>query len=210
MLLIFFRAYSLGGASYTGIEAVSNGLAIMREPRVQTGKRTMVLMATSLAVTAGGILLAYLLLHVEPRGDTPMNALLAEQFSEGWPVAGVVLGQAFVILLLVSEGALLVVAAQTGFLDGPRVMSNMALDSWMPHQFAALSERLTMRNGIYLMGGAALATLIYTKGSVDVLAVMYSINVFLTVSLSNPGMFRPGGNGRAEAPSCANHPTAPS
>src|SRR5262249_34076998 len=114
MLLIFFRAYSLGGASYTGIEAVSNGLAIMREPRVPTGKRTMVLMATSLAVTAGGILLAYLLLHVEPRGDTPMNALLAEKFSEGWRVAGVDLGQAFVILLLVSEGALLVVAAQTG------------------------------------------------------------------------------------------------
>ena len=43
MLLLFLRAYSLGGGTYTGIEAVSNGLQIMREPRVQTGKRTMVL-----------------------------------------------------------------------------------------------------------------------------------------------------------------------
>src|SRR6266568_5714352 len=41
ILLLFVRAYSLGGGTYTGIEAVSNGLQIMREPRVQTGKRTM-------------------------------------------------------------------------------------------------------------------------------------------------------------------------
>ena len=60
--LVFMRAFSLGGGTFTGIEAVSNGLAIMREPRVRTAKRTMLLMATSLAITASGILLAYLLL----------------------------------------------------------------------------------------------------------------------------------------------------
>jgi amino acid transporter len=205
LLLIFFRAYSLGGSSYTGIEAVSNGLAIMREPRVQTGKRTMVLMATSLAVTAGGILLAYQLMHVAPAGDKPMNAILAEAFAGEWHIAGLAVGKAFVVILLVSEGALLFVAAQTGFLDGPRVMSNMALDSWMPHQFAALSERLTMRNGVYLMGGAALATLFYTHGDVDILAVMYSINVFLTFSLSNLGMARLWTRARKKDPSWAKH-----
>lgn len=205
LLLIFFRAYSLGGSSYTGIEAVSNGLALMREPRVQTGKRTMVLMATSLALTAGGILLAYLLLHVEPQGDKPMNALLAEKFADGWQIAGIPMGSAFVITVLVSEGALLFVAAQAGFLDGPRVMSNMALDSWVPHQFAALSERLTMRNGVYLMGGAALVTLFYTHGDVGILVVMYSINVFLTFSLSNLGMSRLWVRARGKDPSWAKH-----
>ena len=64
------RAYSLGGGTYTGIEAVSNGVGMMREPRVQTAKRTMVLMATSLAITAGGILLCYLLVHVHARRRT--------------------------------------------------------------------------------------------------------------------------------------------
>ena len=64
IFLIFIRAYSLGGGTYTGIEAVSNGLQIMREPKVQTGKRTMLYMATSLALTAGGLLLCYLLLDV--------------------------------------------------------------------------------------------------------------------------------------------------
>src|SRR4051794_16020609 len=56
---LFLRAYSLGAGTYTGIEAVSNGLSIMREPRVATAKRTMVYMAVSLAVTAGGIILGY-------------------------------------------------------------------------------------------------------------------------------------------------------
>src|SRR6188768_2234257 len=40
-LALAMRAYSLGGGTYTGIEAVSNGVGIMREPRVQTAKRTM-------------------------------------------------------------------------------------------------------------------------------------------------------------------------
>src|SRR4029079_17909594 len=82
MALIFLRAFALGGGTFTGIEAVSNGLAIMREPRVRTGKNTMVLMATSLAVTAGGILLAYLLLHVDrvPHEGQTLNAVLAEMF----------------------------------------------------------------------------------------------------------------------------------
>lgn len=42
MLAIFLRAFSLGGGMYTGIEAVSNTMQIMQEPKVQTGKRTMV------------------------------------------------------------------------------------------------------------------------------------------------------------------------
>jgi len=52
--------WDLEPGTYTGIEAVSNGLQIMREPRVATGKRTMVYMAVSLALTAGGILVGYL------------------------------------------------------------------------------------------------------------------------------------------------------
>src|SRR6185436_514822 len=55
---------------------------------------------------------------------------------------------------------------------------------------SALSEQLTIRNGIYLMGFSALATLVVTKGNVHELVVMYSINVFLTFTLSNLAMSR--------------------
>jgi amino acid transporter len=179
LLLLLTRAYALGGGTYTGIEAVSNGLPIMREPRVQTAKRTMAYMAGSLAFTATGLLLCYLLWHVAPVEGKTLNAVLVERLAGRLPG-----GAVFVVLTLVSEGALLVVAAQAGFLDGPRVLANMAVDSWVPHRFAALSDRLTTQNGILLMGVASLGALFYTGGDVRHIVVMYSINVFLTFSLS--------------------------
>jgi len=179
MVLLFLHAYSLGGGTYTGIEAVSNGLAIMREPRVTTGRRTMLYMAVSLAFTAGGLIICYLLWNIHTEEGQTMNAVLARAFAGHSFV-----GNAFVIATLASEGALLIVAAQAGFVDGPRVLANMAIDSWMPHRFAALSDRLAAENGIVLMGLASLGALLYTRGSVSHLVVMYSINVFVTFSLS--------------------------
>jgi amino acid transporter len=183
---ILLRAYSMGGGTYTGIEAVSNGVGMLREPRVQTGKRTMFLMAASLAFTAGGILLGYLLVGALPAEGKTMNAVLLESLYGRWGGAG----HALVVLTLFSEAALLVVAAQAGFLDGPRVLSNMALDSWVPHSFSRLSDRLVTQNGVFLMGAAAMATLLYTRGNITTLVVMYSINVFLTFSLTELGMAR--------------------
>ena len=182
LLLLFVHAFSLGGGTYTGIEAVSNGLPIMREPRVQTARRTMLYMSVSLAFTATGLLLCYLLWQLAPVEGKTMNAVLAERVAAGKPLGGT-----FVLATLISEGALLVVAAQAGFIDGPRVLANMAVDSWLPRRFSALSDRLTTQNGILLMGGAALAALLYTRGDVRAIVVMYSINVFLTFSLSMRG-----------------------
>ncbi len=190
LFALFVRAYSMGAGTYTGIEAVSNGIQIMREPKVHTARRTMGYMAVSLAATAGGILLLYLLFHVAPEEGKTMNAVLLERFAGGFSIAGLPLGRWFVVLTLVAEGALLLVAAQAGFIDGPRVMSNMATDSWLPHRFAQLSDRLTMQNGVLLMGGASLVTLVWTRGDILSLVTMYSINVFVTFSLSQAAMLR--------------------
>ncbi|MCE5229267.1 APC family permease [bacterium] len=188
MMALFMRAYSMGAGTYTGIEAVSNGLPIMREPKVQTGKRTMIYMAVSLMFTAGGILICYLLFDVRPHGNDTLNAVLLNNFAGSWRPLNLPVGHAFVVVTLAAETALLLVAAQTGFIDGPRVMGNMALDSWLPRRFTLLSDRLTMQNGVLLMGAAAIATLYYTGGNITQLVTMYSINVFLTFSLSNLGM----------------------
>ncbi|MCJ7487368.1 MAG: APC family permease [Candidatus Aminicenantes bacterium] len=185
MALLFLRAFSLGGGTYTGIEAVSNGLQILREPRVQNGKKTMMYMSVSLALTAGGILVCYVLLGVAPVAGKTLNAVLASEVFGGWSFGGVL-----AIVTLFSEAAILLVAAQAGFVDGPRVMANMATDYWFPHRFASLSSRLTMQNGVLLMGGAAVLLLLYSRGRISTLIVMYSINVFLTFSLSQLGMSR--------------------
>ncbi|MCL4419423.1 APC family permease [Patescibacteria group bacterium] len=187
MLFLVLRAYSMGAGTYTGIEAVSNGLPILREPKVQTGKRTMNYMAFSLAFTVMGLLLAYLIYQVKPQSGKTLNAVLFESITQSWSGNS---GYVFVLITLFSEAVLLVVAAQTGFLGGPRVLANMAQDRWFPTKFAMLSDRLVTQNGIVLMGIAALITMIFTQGSVRFLVVLYSINVFITFLLSQTGMVR--------------------
>jgi amino acid transporter len=188
VILLLLRAFSLGGGTFTGIEAVSNGVGILREPRVENGKRTMLYMASSLAFTAGGILVCYLLngVHFEP-GRT-LNASLWRLLAGEWRVAGHDVGTWLVGITLVSEGALLFVAAQTGFVDGPRTLAAMASDEWVPRRFKNLSERLVTQDGVLGMSLAAGLVLAYTKGSVGLLVVLYSINVFLTFTLSQTGM----------------------
>jgi len=187
LMALLLKSYSMGAGTYTGIEAVSNGLPILREPRVKTGRRTMVYMGVSLALTVAGLLVAYQLYAVEINPDKTLNAVLFEKMTAGW---GHSTGSAFVIVTLFSEAALLIIAAQTGFLDGPRVLANMALDRWFPAQFANLSERLVTRNGVLLMGLSGFLMMWATHGSVDLLVIFYSINVFITFSLSQLGMVR--------------------
>ena len=190
LFLIFLRAYSLGGGTYTGIEAVSNGVGILREPKVKTGKRTMLYMALSLALTAGGLLFCYMLAGVRPTENQTLNTVLSIQLMSPLQWFHLPVGNWLVYITIGSEAVLLLVAAQTGFIDGPRILANMGLDGWVPKSFAALSDRLTMQNGIILIGLASAATLAYTKGHIGILVVMYSINVFLTFSLSEMGMIR--------------------
>ena len=150
----------------------------------------MLYMASSLAFTAGGILLCYLLNNVQFENGKTLNASLWELLTRDWRIGPLDVGPAIVWVTLLSEGALLFVAAQTGFLDGPRTLSAMSADEWVPKRFKNLSERLVTQNGVLSMGIAAAAVLYYTRGAVALLVVMYSINVFLTFTLSQLGMAR--------------------
>jgi amino acid transporter len=197
LVALLLKSYSMGAGTYTGIEAVSNGLPILREPRVKTGQRTMVYMGVSLALTVAGLLVAYQLYAVEISPDKTLNAVLFGKMTAGWNPSA---AGTFVIVTLFSEAALLIIAAQTGFLDGPRVLANMALDRWFPAQFANLSERLVTRNGTLLMGISGFLMMWWTRGLVDLLVIFYSINVFITFSLSQYGMVRHWWQERATEP----------
>jgi amino acid transporter len=187
VIFLILHAYSMGAGTFTGIEAVSNGLPILREPRVQTAKRTMRYMSISLSVMVMGLMASYVLYRVGPQPGKTLNAVLFERIAAGWGETGL---HSFVLITLLSEAAILFVAAQAGFLDGPRVLASMALDRWVPARFAVLSDRLVTQNGILIMGGAALAMMVLTGGSVRFLVVLYSINVFITFTLSQLGMVR--------------------
>jgi amino acid transporter len=185
-LVIFFTAYSLGGGTYTGLEAVSNGLASLQEPRVKTGQRTMLYMAVSLALAAGGILFLYVLWDVQFEPNKTLNTSLADAiftsaFGGQW-------GGWISTVTILSEGLLLFIAAQTGFIDGPNVMANLAMDSWLPQRFANLSHQLVRMNGVLFIGLVSLALLLFSKGNVDFLIILFAINVFITFNLSQLSM----------------------
>ncbi len=181
-------AYSQGGGTYTGLEAVSNNVNTLAEPRVATGKWTMFYMATSLAFTAGGIMLLYLLWDATHTPGQTLNAVVFKSIIDNLNLGSQTFNDAGLFSVLILEAGLLFVAANTGFLGGPAVLSNMAADSWVPRQFRQLSSRLVTQNGIVLMGVAALAVLIWSSGNVALLVVLYSINVFLTFSISLFGL----------------------
>jgi len=186
MLFLIMKAYSMGAGTYTGIEAVSNGLPILREPKVKTAKKTMFYMVVSLASVVIGLFLAYALFRVEPQAGRTINAILFNKITSDWGIGGYV----FTLFTLISEAAILFVASQTGFTGGPMVLSNMAADRWVPKRFALLSDRLVTINGILIMGIGSLILMVSTNASVGFLVVLYSINVFITFCLSQIGMVK--------------------
>ena len=185
---LLLLAYSQGGGTYTGLEAVSNNVNVLAEPRVHTGKVTMLYMAISLAFTAGGIVLLYLLWNAKPVEGQTLNAVAFGSIIASLHWESPWLAQAALTVVLALEAGLLFVAANTGFLGGPAVLANMSFDSWVPHKFRYLSTRLVTENGILVMGVAALGILIWTGGSVATLVILYSLSVFLTFAISLFGL----------------------
>jgi hypothetical protein len=183
LLLILLKSFTAGAGTYTGIEAVSNTVPILREPRVATAKRTMLYMAVSLSFVSGGILLGYLLYDVHPAPGKTLNAVLLGEVTKG-----TFFSSWFVPLTLLTEGALLFVAAQAGYVSGPRALASMAADSWVPRWFRRLSDRLVVSNGILLIGIGAIGAVILTRGRVQTLVMIYAFSVFVTFVLSQLGM----------------------
>jgi amino acid transporter len=183
VIAILLRAYSLGSGTYTGLEAVSNNVNVLAAPRVKTGKWTMMYMASSLSLIAGGIIVLYLLWHVQPVNGMTLNAVVFRDIlgTSYW-------GHIGLVTLLIFEAGLLFVGANTGFLGGPAVLANMAQDDWVPRRFTGLSTRLVKQNGILFFGVFSIITLILTQGHIELLVIFYSINVFVTFSVSLLGL----------------------
>jgi amino acid transporter len=188
LLSIFLKAFSMGGGTYTGLEAVSNNVNTLSEPRVRTAKITMFLVAISLAFMASGIIMIYLLWGANKVEGQTLNATVFYAITENLKFGDFAIGKIAVPIILMLEAGLLIVAANAGFLAGPNVIANMASDEWMPKSFSSLSSRLVVKNGILFMAISAIITLIITNGTVHILVVLYSINVFITFSLSLLGL----------------------
>ncbi|MFL5303406.1 MAG: APC family permease [Anaeromyxobacteraceae bacterium] len=182
------RAYALGGAIYTGLESVSNGVPILRDPKVQSARKTMLLVAGIPAVIIGVILTAFVLYDVRPEADQPMNAILFERVSR---LFGDGLASRLAVTIpLASEAALLVMAAQTGFVDGPRILGALATDRFLPRRLGRLNGRLAPAPGILVVSAMALSATAITGGRLEPLIAVFVISVFVTFTISQWAMLR--------------------
>jgi amino acid transporter len=111
---LFLHAYSIGGGSYTGLEAVSNKVDILAEPRQRTGKWTMFYLACSLGLVAAGILLLYLLWDVKPIAGRTLNAIAFRSILHDWTYS-----EWMVRITMLFEFGLLFVSTITLHINGP-------------------------------------------------------------------------------------------
>jgi amino acid transporter len=176
---LILKAFSSGATTVTGIEAISNGVNIFRDPSQQNARKSLLWLGILLSTMLLGMV--YLTQHV---GLHPAhNETLLSQLGH-WALGG----SPFYYLLQLSTFLVLFLAANAAFSGFPQLAAVVAKDGYLPRQFRNRGDRLVYSNGI--VGLAFLAgVLIYLFGAeTDRLIPLYAIGVFTAFTLSQLGM----------------------
>lgn len=180
-IFLLLRAFSSGCAALTGIEAISNGIPIFKEPSQKNAKITMLWMSSILGVLFIGItLLAHIYGVIPKEGETAVSLLASAVFGK----------QGFYYIVQAVTALILILAANTSFQDFPRLSSLLAKDGFLPRQLAILGDRLVFSNGIIGLGLAAIGLIVLFEGDTHHLIPLYAVGVFLSFTLSQAGMIR--------------------
>lgn len=186
-LLVLAKAFASGGAAVTGVEAISNGVPAFQEPAWKNARQTLLIMGTGLAIMFLGLSALATKVKVLPFHDGTPTVL--SQIGEAvFGHSG--LGEGLTWSLQVSTMLILVLAANTGFADFPRLASFQASDSFLPRQLTKRGHRLVFSNGIFALAGGAAVLVIATGAEVTRLIPLYAIGVFVGFALSQAGMTR--------------------
>ena len=182
---IIAKAFASGGAAVTGVEAISNGVPAFKEPAWQHARQTLVVMGAGLAVMFLGLSALATRIKVVPFEDGTPTVLA--QVGEAVFGAGT-LGEVMGYSLQAATMLILVLAANTGFADFPRLASFQAGDSFLPRQLTKRGHRLVFSNGIIALAGTAAILVVATGAEVTKLIPLYAIGVFVGFTLSQAGM----------------------
>ena len=182
---VVMRAFASGGAAVTGVEAISNGVPAFRRPEWRNARQTLVVMGTLLGIMFLGLSFLASKVKVAPFEDgTPTVLAQIGEAVFGESSAGEVMSG----VLNVATMLILVLAANTGFADFPRLANLQAGDSFLPRQLTKRGHRLVFSNGILALAGAAAVLVVLTGAEVTRLIPLYAISVFTGFTLSQSGM----------------------
>jgi len=182
---VLMKAFASGGSAVTGVEAISNGVPAFREPAWRHARQTLVLMGAGLGVMFLGLSLLASKIKVLPFEDGTPTVLA--QIGEAVYGRGSV-GEILSYSLQAATTLILVLAANTGFADFPRLASFQAGDSFLPRQLTKRGHRLVFSNGIIALAGTAGLLVVVTGAEVTKLIPLYAIGVFVGFTLSQAGM----------------------
>jgi amino acid transporter len=178
-ILLILSAFAAGCSAVTGVEAIANGVPAFREPRVQNAQRTEIALGLLLGVMLIGLAVLIHVHHIVPRNNvTVLAQVTAGAFGTGWPF--------YVSNLAVT--AVLAFAANTSFGGLPVLMSLLAKDHRLPHMFYLRAERPVYRHGIIALALAAMVLLIAVNGDTNALIPMFTIGVFVGLTISQVGL----------------------
>jgi amino acid transporter len=183
-LWVLMRAFASGCTAMTGVEAVSNGVPVFREPTIRNAERTLTVIIAVLVALLGGIALlsrAYGIGATEP-GQAGYESVLSQLTSA---VAG---HGAFYFATMGSVVAVLALSANTSFADFPRLCRVLALDRFLPDTFATRGRRLVFSYGVVVLAILSGLLLVVFGGITDRLIPLFAIGAFLAFTLSQAGM----------------------
>src|ERR1700760_188100 len=184
-LLIVRRAFSNGGSSLTGVEAISNTVNAFRPPESDNARKVLVIMACILAFLLAGVAWLAHLTHAFPyaSGYPSMLSEIAKAVFGNGP-----LGKIIYFLVQAATALVLYTGGNTSFNGFPALTSFVAEDSFLPRPLMKSGQRLVFSNGIITLTVLAVALLVGTGGSLNALVPFYAIGVFTGFSMAGYGM----------------------
>ena len=183
--LLIIRAFASGSVALTGTEAIANGVPAFKPPEPRNAATTLTVMAILLGVLFIGITFVADSFGIVPRDFPTVRTVISQ-------VAATIYGDNTILFYLYQTftALILFLAANTSFNAFPRLAALLAIDGYMPRQFAFRGDRLAFSYGIVLLAGVAAFLVWRFEGDTHGLIPLYSVGVFVCFTLSQIGMVR--------------------
>jgi hypothetical protein len=185
MIFTLLRAFANGGASLTGIEAVSDAVGAFNPPEGRNARKVLIAEGIILGVLVAGIGWLAHATHATPY-VVGYPTVLAQ---EAKIVFGhTFFGQALFLLVQVATMLILYTGGNTSFNGFPFLTSYVAGDSFLPRWLLKRGHRLVFSNAIILLAVTSVALLIIKDADVNSLVPLYAIGVFTAFTMAGFGM----------------------
>lgn len=178
------RSFGNGCTAMTGVEAVSNGVPVFRQPAVVGAQRTLTIIIMSLIALLVGIAVlcrGYDVVATPPAVhgyESVLSQLAHATVGRGgiyaWTMASIL--------------AVLALSANTSFADFPRICRMIAQDGFLPEAFAHRGRRLVFSHGILVLAFISAVLLIVFRGTTDRLIPLFAVGALLAFTISQIGM----------------------